>query len=123
MKIYVAHASGFDFTKQLYEPLIHSPLAEQHEFVFPHIDRNAGQNSKRIIPDCDLFVAEISYPSTGLGIEIGRAEAAGVPIIAFARDGAEISSSIGFVTQTVIRYYGYHDLVSKLQALIDAQAS
>ena len=33
-----------------------------------------SENSKEVIEKSDLFIAEISRPALGLGIEIGRAE-------------------------------------------------
>lgn len=37
--------------------------------------------TKDIIKTCDLMIAEVSLPATGLGIELGWAKAFKVPIL------------------------------------------
>jgi len=68
MKIYIAHASSFPYEKELYEPLRSSPLAQEHDLVFPH-EAGRDVNTKALIESCDIVVAEVSYSSIGLGIE------------------------------------------------------
>jgi len=46
-------------------------LFKNHEIILPHDKRNLI--SKDIIKKCNLFIAEVSFPSTGLGIELGWA--------------------------------------------------
>lgn len=72
MKIYVGHSSDIDFREELYEPLKSSRIAEEHKLVFPHEDSEELFDSKEFFRDeCDLFIAEVSDSSTGLGIELG----------------------------------------------------
>lgn len=100
-KIYVIHSSGFDFEKELYKPL---KKATEFEFIFPHARKNEFKNSKELIENCDLVLAEVSYPSTGSGIELGRAECFRMPIVAIFKKGSKISSSIKFLANDTVCY-------------------
>ena len=113
MKIYVAHSSSFDYQNELYEPLKQSGLAKAHKFFLPH-DGGNPENSKDIIKDSDLLIAEVSYPSTGAGIEIGWANSFGVPIWAVYKEGTKPSSSIKHVAPKIFPYKDSADLVSIL---------
>lgn len=73
MKIYVSHTSSYDYTNQLYTPLRLSKLNSRHEIFLPHEPNEVPINTKAIIEACDIVLAEVSYPSTGQGIELGWA--------------------------------------------------
>ena len=72
MKIYVAHSREFNFKKELYKPLRDSKLGNKTNFVFSHKTK-AFSPSRKKIKSVDYVIAEVSYPSTGLGIELGWA--------------------------------------------------
>lgn len=57
-----------DYKNNLYDPIKRSKLYIQHRFIFPHdgIDVNSRESLKEV----DLFIAEVSEPATGLGIEL-----------------------------------------------------
>lgn len=117
MKIYVGHPSSIDFVEELYEPLKQSSIAEKHELVFPHEESDAPFDSREFLrEDCDLFVAEVSEPSTGLGIELGWADRSGVPIICFFRQGTEPSSSLEALDTEVKEYSSLEELVELIQS-------
>ncbi|MES2930765.1 MAG: hypothetical protein V4665_03200 [Patescibacteria group bacterium] len=69
MKIFVSHSQNFDFTADLYEPL-NDPVFAEHSFFFPHKD-DKNINTQEEIKNSDLVLAEVSFPSTGQGIELG----------------------------------------------------
>ncbi len=119
MKLYISHSSGFDYTTELYEPLKIS-FAKEHELVFPHDTDKNGINTRDVIPRCDLMLAEVSYPSTGQGIEIGWADASNVSIICFYRSGTKPSSAVRFISSRVFEYSSSEDLVEKLRTIIAA---
>jgi len=103
MKIYFAHSTQFDYKKEFYEPLKNSSLARAHELIFPHED-DVFMDTKEIIATSDLVVAEVSYPSTGLGIELGWADSIGIPVLAVYKSGAAVSRSLTVITHDVISY-------------------
>ncbi len=121
MNVYIAHSSAYDFTKELYEPLQNTFTRPDHHFIFPHaLD---PINSKTVIAECDLVIAETSYPSTGLGIELGWANASGTPIICIHKVGTEPSSSLNFICDTFYSYSSPSELISCIQKLIASKSS
>ncbi len=116
MKIYVGHPTDIDFREELYEPLRKSKLGEEHELVFPHEDSDEVFDSKSFLRDeCHLFVAEVSAPSTGLGIELGWADEFGVPIVCVHKEGSEPSSSLKAVTSEFRDYSDVGDLIESVR--------
>ena len=73
MKIQVGHLRKYDFEKELYDPLRQSELWQKHQFLLPHIEGQKPPKSEETLKNMDVFLVEVSYPSTGLGIEIGFA--------------------------------------------------
>lgn len=117
MKIYVGHSTNFDYKNELYKPILESNLVNQNEFVFPHLNKNF--NSKEIIEQSDLFIAEVSFPTLGLGIEIGRAEMNNKKILCIYKEGTKISSSLKYVNVDILSYENEIDLVNKISNYIE----
>ena len=117
MKIYVGHSTNFDYKNELYKPILESNLVNKYEFVFPHLNKNF--NSKEIIEQSDLFIAEVSFPTLGLGIEIGRAEMNNKKILCIYKEGAKISSSLKYVNVDILSYENEIDLVNKISNYIE----
>ena len=116
MNIYISHSGYYDYEDELYKPIRESELAKLHRFFLPHEPENVDTNAKQELQQTDILVAEASMPSTGQGIELAQAEAAGVPIICFYKAGFKPSQSLLFVTDNVIEYTDMPDLFTKLQA-------
>lgn len=114
MRIYIAHAGSFDFEQKLYGPLRNSPLWNEHEFVLPHADRS-DVNSKEIIATCDLVIAETSHPSTGEGIELGWADAAGIPVVCIHESGSKPSGALRHVTSSIHEYNGSAEMLNIIE--------
>ena len=109
MKIYVGHSTDFNFEQELYQPLMHSRISDRHKLIFPH--RSEFTNSKKIIRECDLILADVSYPSTGLGIELGWAEEFNKDVICIHREGEKPSSAIQVVTGDVKIYRNEDEMI------------
>ena len=123
MKIYISHSSNFDYQNELYRP-IEQAFSGEHDVYLPHSPENAGKNAKDIIADSDVVLAEVTYPSTGQGIELGWAEAAGIPIICFHKTDSKPSGALKHVAQTFVTYNTENDMTTRLAtAVIDAQQS
>ena len=115
-KIYVAHSRGFDFKTDLYAPLRESDLNSQYTIVLPHENSDELFSSKDFFRDeCDAIVVEASYPKIGVGIEIGWADAFGVPIIAMHKEGSKLSGSLRPMARSVIKYESVDEMISKLE--------
>ncbi len=122
MKIYVAHSRNFDFTKELYEPIQNSSLIKEHTFIFPHSENDEPFSSKELFQNgCDLIIAEVSYPATGLGIELGWADILKVPVICIYKKDSKVSGSLKVITDKFVEYSGTEDLIAKLTQSIQGR--
>jgi len=116
MNIYISHSGAYDYENDLYKPLKESELAKTHHFFLPHEPENLDTDAKTELKHTDILVAESSLPSTGQGIELAQAEAAGVPVVCFYKTGSKPSSSLRFITNEVIEYKDMDDFFVKLTA-------
>ena len=120
MNIYIAHSKNFNFENELYNPLRDSNLNEKHELVFPHEKSDEPYPSKEYLKSiCELVIAEVSQKSLGVGIELGWANAYGVPIIAIHKTGSELAASLKGVVKDFVEYTDNDDLISKLERVIE----
>jgi hypothetical protein len=118
MNIYISHSGAYDYENNLYKPLKESELAKTHHFFLPHEPENLDTDAKTELKHTDILVAESSLPSTGQGIELAQAEAAGVPVVCFYKTGSKPSSSLRFVADEVIEYKDMDDFFVKLTACL-----
>lgn len=118
MKIYVCHSKKFDFKKELYLPLRNSPLTTKHEIIFPH-ETEEFINTKEIIRNSDLIIAEVSYPSIAEGIELGWADSFGKPILCIYKNDTKPSGSLKVITEKIIAYSDASDMVVKIINVIE----
>ena len=120
MKIYIGHSKELNFKEELYLPIRESQLNSKHEIILPHEFYQEASDfvTKDIIKTCDVMIAEVSFPSTGLGIELGRAESFGCPIICIYRKGSKISGSLKVVCKNFVEYKDKNDLIEKLASTL-----
>lgn len=79
--------------------------------------KNFYNRTYETITDCDLFIAEVSSPSIGVGMELQMAVEKSIPIIAVAKEGIEISTMVTGLPNLfkVIRYTSIQDCIKKLE--------
>ena len=118
MKIYVSHSQDFDFLNSLYKPLRTSGLNTNHEFFLPH-ESDKFINTQEVIKNSDLILAEVTFPSTGQGIELGWASMLKIPILCASKEGSKISGSLNYITKNFIIYTDSADLVAKLAKFLN----
>lgn len=114
MKIYVSHSSNFDYWTELYEPLVKA-FAVEHELYLPHDNKNKGQESKQFVIESDVVLAEVSHASTGQGIELGWANAVGVPIVCFYKVDCEPSGTLQYIAKAIFPYDNIDGMVRELR--------
>jgi nucleoside 2-deoxyribosyltransferase len=85
------------------------------EVIFPHASQEEVQLTKDAINKVDMVIVEVSIPSTGSGIELGWANAAGKPIVAFHQGGSEPSPAVQFVTSEIHVYVTEEHITEVLQ--------
>jgi len=119
MKIYISHSSSFDYKNELYIPLRESVLNSKYEIVLPHEESDEQSNSINFLQNsCNLMIAEVSYKSTGLGIELGRAELLKIPIICIYKKWTKVAWSVKVIKCNFIEYENLEDLICKLEKAI-----
>lgn len=117
---FVSHPSGgMQHTPTFFNAI--NDFAKQHtniSFKFPGETKEDIQRTKDDIASAELVLVEVSIPSTGSGIEMGWANAAGVPIIAFHQGGAEPSPAVKFATRDIHVYVTEEHIMDVLKALV-----
>lgn len=117
--VYIGHSNDIDFKNELYLPIRMSSLNNRYNFVFPHDESKEPFNSKEFFQICDLFIAEVTGKSTGLGIELGWASLMGVPIICFHKKEISPSNSLKVITNEFIEYENERDLIDKMSEILN----
>ena len=117
MKIYIAHSKNFDYKNELYVPLRNSRLNSQHEIFLPH-EADQFINTKEVIGKSDVVIAEVSYPATGEGIELGWADSFRIPIFCLYEEGIKPSRSLKTVSETVVAYRDMADMLGKIGSFL-----
>lgn len=104
MNIYISHSTGFDYKNELYGPL--KELITKHELVFPHERNDTPFPTKELFlsGNVDVVIAEISYPSTGQGLELGWADMMKIPIICIVKKDQNYSESIKILSTKIVDY-------------------
>jgi hypothetical protein len=119
MKIYVSHPRhGYDYVKNLYEPLRQSHLDRNHKIFFPHENSDLPFDTRKLLKTFDLLLAEVSMPSTGQGIELGWANAGLIPIICIYQKGSKPASSLAAITHVFIEYDSPSDMIAKIDEFL-----
>jgi len=109
MKFYLVHSREFDYVNEFYHPIKTCPeLWGSHDIILPHDKQTQGYYSKPVIKDVDAILAEVSYPSTGMGIELGWADMMDKPILGVHRMDSRPSTSVHTVCNR-LKIYGNHD--------------
>ncbi len=111
MRCYCPHSRDLDYALELYRPIRESDLFGAWEIVFPYEQREHPEHSRSLIRKSDLIIAEVSYPSTGLGIELGWANADGIPVFCIAKTGMKISRSLSKVAVECFEYANQQEMV------------
>lgn len=113
MKIYLANSLTLapeEFKQGMLD--FREKLKIGHE-IFEYLGTTEGSaldvftHDIQCVKDCDMVLAEVSYPSTGVGIEIVTALQAGKKVLAFAKQEAKVSRMVlgmNFPNYKFIRY-------------------
>lgn len=118
MKIYIAHSKLIDYVKELYNPLINSPLYKEHEIILPHLESDKSNNTRDFYKTIDLVIAECSSPATGLGIELGWLYDDNKKIYCIHKEGTKPSSSIKAVTSNIYEYKDEKDMIDIINRIL-----
>lgn len=103
-RIYISHSKNYAFGEHLYKPIIESHLRDELDIILPYEVEGKVKNSKDIIAAVDMVIAEVSYPSTGQGIELGWADMLGKQIVGFYREGTQPSEGVKIIVPQLLSY-------------------
>lgn len=140
MKIYFSAAiSAGRIYAPIYKKMVETLQDNQFDILTEHVaDPNVLHMEKsfsatevynrdiRLIHDCDLLLAEVSHPSTGVGYEIAYALLNDKPVIAAYLSGLKVSKMITGNTQSNLYIYTYesiNDLLDYLPGWIETSIS
>lgn len=123
MNIIVTHANSFDYEKEFYAPLKKAVEGTGHELIFPHIWREQKKSAKEFLKDAGMIIGEVSYPSTGQGIEFGLADLFSVPILFLRKKGAVSSSSLCYLKDEMVDYEDENDLVEHIRTFLASRVN
>ena len=116
MKIYIAHSREFDFKNELYIPIRNN--TKEDSIILPHESNEKSVFNRDSYKKIDLVIAECSYPSTGMGIELGWFSDDNIPIYCIYKKGKNVSGSIKAVTQNIYEYETIEDMIKKIKNII-----
>jgi len=119
MMIYISNSNSYDYESELYEPIRQSDLYKNHQIFLSSESQNSDVNLKDILDKVDLMIAEVSYPSTGQGIELGRADAAGIPVLCFHKSDCKPSSSVRYITDKLYSYKTTPELIEMIRREVE----
>jgi nucleoside 2-deoxyribosyltransferase len=119
MKVVLTHSSNLPWKEELYSALKGSLINAEHEILFPQEKGAREQITKEHIKKSDIVLAEVSYPSTGQGIELGWADALGIPTFCFYKEGSNISSSLQYITDVFVEYSTMEDMTKKVASQLN----
>ncbi len=121
MKIYVAHSREYDYKKELYVPIRSSEKLREYEIILPHEESSVTSNTRNFYKDIDLIIAECSYPSIGLGIELGWAFDDNIPVYCIHKRDIKISGSINAITQNIYEYSNVDEMLSIIENILSLE--
>ncbi|MCX7955657.1 MAG: hypothetical protein N2593_00920 [Patescibacteria group bacterium] len=96
---------------------------DSYSFVFEYKEKSNHKTmmkkALKLIDKSDFIIAELSYKSIGIGIEIGYAKAKNKKIIYIKKIDAEISTTSEGISDHLIEYKNEKDLLKKLSKIFD----
>lgn len=117
MKVYIAHSRAHDYQKEIYDPIRQNIELPDTEIILPHEPGHNEKNGREFYDSLDLMIAEVSYPATGLGIELGWAFDSSTPIVCIHKTDAELSGSLRAVTDHFYQYDSIEELINLIKTL------
>lgn len=117
-KIYIAHSKEIDYLNQLYIPLRNADFLKDYLLILPHEKDANSSNTRDFYKGIDIFIAEVSKPGIGLGIEIGWIYDENKPIYCIYKSGTKASKSIYTVTNNIYEYNDTNEMLDIIKEII-----
>ena len=110
MRIYLAHSSNCDYINKIYKPILNDQELSKI-ITLPHMEKDFIHN-RNYYEDFDLVIAEVSNPSTGLGIELGFFYDEKKPIYCIYQ--GDYSKSVEAVSNKIMEYDNIIYIIKKI---------
>lgn len=117
MNIVICHSTNFDFKTELYAPIKNFFDIQKHNVYLP--EESKAKNTLELIKDCDFIIAEVSFASTGEGIELGWANILNKQIYCIHKTNHKPSSSLKFITKNFYEYSNSNELIKIIKQIIN----
>lgn len=117
MKIYVAHASNYDYINEIYKPIREDSELKKYDIVLPHEEDNYIHN-RDYYKSFDVAICEVSNASIGLGIELGFLYDSNVKIYCLYKNDSNYSKSLLAITKDIIMYKDKEDFINKIKNIV-----
>lgn len=118
MKIYFGHSRNLDYEKEYYQPIRSNEDLSQYNIILPHEHTSSSSNTREFYRNLDLFIADVTYPATGLGIELGWAKDDGVPIVFIYHSGSKVSGSLRAISDQFFEYNSQDQFIKVIHDII-----
>ncbi len=118
MKIYIGHSREYDYETELYKIIRADKELNNENIILPHEEGYVGNITREFYSDIDIFIAEVSHKSTGLGIELGWVYDDKIPIYCIHKKGIKISSSLKIVTDKFYEYDTNEELINVIKNIL-----
>ena len=121
MIIQFGHSREYDYKKELYQPIKKSDILGNHQIILPHDDNISWVDpiSRETLKQVDTFFAEVSYPSTGLWIEIWYASIYWKKTICFYKKWFKISWSLKYLCNDFFEYTNSGDMIKQIEERVE----
>ena len=121
MKIYIAHSKKIDYINDLYIPLRNDSFFYEYELILPHEKSESSSNDREFYKNIDVFIAECSESTIGLGIELGWVYDDCKNIYCIYKSGKKISNSIKAVTHNFQEYENVKEMVIIIKGIVEKE--
>lgn len=124
MKIYLAHSltqAPEEFKSEMLK--LRAKLQEKYEvLVFKGLVdgtlKEVYEHDVLCVKDCDLLLADVTYPAIGLGFEIATGLELGKKVVAVAKEGAKVSRLVLGIDKENYTFRYYKDLNEILDFIV-----
>jgi len=93
---------------------------QEFDMILPHEDSEELFDIRSAIEtsQIDFVIADITYPSTGQGVELTWINAAGIPIECLYLEGSQVSHTLKLLTNKFFDYETEEDMIDMMKVIL-----
>ena len=92
---------------------------DDYELILPHEENENSSNTREFYKNIDIFIAEVSKPGIGLGIELGWVFDENKPIYCIYKSGTKVSKSVYSLTKNVYEYSDTSEMLMIIKEIVN----